>query len=224
MNDIALLIYSWDNSEILWKTTVAGLNKYWAEIPYPIYWVTNQKIAPMGITIQTGADTNWGVMMQKALAAIPEKVVIWTCEDFWLTGPINNETILKYANYIKNDQADYIKLAPSETATIDAPCDSDLSVIPAGALYRTSLGPSIWRKSLFQQIIEPTDSVWHFENNSPERTTAEHKMYASKYCNFLTPILDGSGVYEEQIQRQGKVVDEMAKLYCEREGFEPYDK
>jgi len=224
MKNIALLIYSWDNSEILWKTTVAGLNKYWSEIPYPIYWVTNLKDAPIGTTIKTGEDTNWGVMMQKALAVIPEEVVIWTCEDFWLTGPINNETINKYCNHIKNNKADYIKLTPSENGTIDAPCDSDLQVIPDGADYRTSLGPSIWKKSLLQEIIKPSDTVWYFENHAPERVNRTHRMYASKYRNFLTPIIDGTGNYKEQIQRQGKVVDEMAKLYCKREGFEDYDK
>jgi len=221
--NIALLIYSWDNSSILWKTTVTGLHKYWPEIPYPIYWVTNQKDAPLGTTIKTGTDTNWGVMMQKALAIIPEKVVMWTCEDFWLTGPIDNDIIRKYADYIKNDQADYIKLTPSYEGTIDAPCDSSLQVIPEGAIYRTSLGPSIWNKDLFQQIIEPSDTVWHFENHSAKRLSPEHRMYASKGRYFLTPVIDGTGNYKEQIQRQGKVVDEMAKLYCQREGFEDYD-
>ena len=224
MTDIALVVYSWDNSEILWKTTVAGLNKYWSNNPYPVYWITNLKDGPIGTTIKTGADTNWGVMMKKALDAIPEPVIIWTCEDIWLTGPIDNNIIQKYCNYIKNDQADYIKLTPSENGTIDAPCDTDLQVIPDGGEYRTSLGPSIWRKSLFQKIIEPTDTIWHFENHAPKRVTGEHRMYASKGRNFLTPIIDGTGNYKEQIQRQGKVVDEMARLYCKREGFEDYDK
>jgi len=224
MIDKALIIYSWDKAEILWKTTVAGLNKYWPNIPYPIYFITNSKDAPIGTTIKTGPDTNWGVMMKKALDVIPESVIIWTCEDFWLTGPINNDIIEKYCEYIKGNKADYIKLSPSEEGTIDSWFDKNLSIIPQGAVYRTSLGPSIWRKSLLQQIIEPTDTIWHFENNSAKRLAPEHRMYASKQRNFLTPILDGTGVYKEQIQRQGVVVDEMAKLYCQREGFEDYDK
>jgi len=224
MKDTALLIYSWDKAEILWKTTVAGLNKYWNDNPYPIYFITNFKDAPIGTTIKTGADTHWGAMVKKALSLIPESVIIWTCEDFWLNGKVDTKTIQKYSDYIKTNKADYIKLTPSYEAQGDVDFDSNLSIIPEGAKFRTSLGPSMWRKSLFEKLILPEETIWNFENHSAKRLTPQNKMYASKTRDFLTPFLDGTKIYKEQIQRQGVVQDEMAKLYCSIEGFEDYDK
>lgn len=166
----SVLINSWDNNKIVWKITKHSFDKYWPDCPYPINFITNHEIAPLGKTIKVGKELGFSRNLRNALKQIPDDILIWTLEDYWFDKRVNNVILKKYVSYVEQGKADYIRLSPSDNADKVCEFDNSLHHFNDDCIYKTSMGMSIWRRSLLERLCDSNENIWMFEQNSAKRT------------------------------------------------------
>lgn len=217
MNDIAVVISSWDKNSYMWDIVRYSYQKYWNNCPFPIYFITNNLDAPIGTTIKTGDNTDWVTMTKIALSKIPEKCIIWMLEDYWLWKHVNTPKIQEYCNFVVTGKADYIRLIPSEYAILNNEVSKDLGEYSLDATYKTSLGPSIWNKALMERLLKDGENIWQFELESAKRTKPTERFFAIKdWEDFVIVYLNGT--YPQQVMVKGKLTAS-AFEYLRREGL-----
>lgn len=174
----SILISTFDNYAAAWKPLGASLERYWPEALGNLYVITNYLEAPMGKTIKVGADKGWASNLATALKQIPSEEVLYLQEDYWLTRRVDSELIERYASYIQEGRADYIRLFPAPKPDGPSALDSKLGVLADDADFRTSLMAAIWKKSVLQGLIHTEESPWDFERRS-ERS----KVFGNRFLS-----------------------------------------
>ena len=80
MNNVALLISTYDNSEDLWSLLEKTYLRYWHDINLPIYLTTNHKIfnGQLFNSLTIGDELSWSDNLIKSLNKINEQYVLLT--------------------------------------------------------------------------------------------------------------------------------------------------
>ena len=206
IDDVALVVISCDKYSAAWPVFAYGLQKYWTDCPYKVYFVTGFKDAPIGKSIKIGVDMGWSNNVSLALDCIEEPIVLMMVEDYWLYEKVGTEAIEELVDLVRSGEADQIRLNRSAEAFEG----EKLDVIPNTAFYIASLQPSIWRKEYFKNFIRPNENVWQFEQRGGERIVANSHNYSTK--KPLIPFWQANPI------QGGKWTDD-AKRYAEREGI-----
>ncbi len=178
-NKVTIVVGSVDKYSQAWPAFKHGFKKYWPDCPWEVVAITNFKDFPVGRTIKIGEDKSWADSVRKGMEQIDSDVILWMMEDYWLTGPVNTEYMLKYAKLLLEDKIDHIRLLPPAPGldvgapiTPDLECKhpycagSDLWVFQDDAEYRASLACSLWRKDVFLKFLKEGTTPWEFEHNA----------------------------------------------------------
>lgn len=173
MNKISIVVSSCDKYSHVWPIFKYSFEKYWFNCKYPIYFITNEKDAPIGITIKTGKDKGWSNQMIKALGKIDSEIIIFLLEDYWFTEAVNNEGLEKLLQLIYyNIRIDHIRLYVSEgSKKIKRKTyllETDL--LNEDEDYRSSLNAGIWRTQTMKTLLEPNKSIWESEHSMTEKS------------------------------------------------------
>ena len=92
MNNVALIISTYDDSEDLWKPLEQTYLKYWNDIDFPIYLSTNNKVFDSTLfhSLKIGNELSWSDNLIKSLHSINQDYVLLTFDDLFLTNCLTN--------------------------------------------------------------------------------------------------------------------------------------
>jgi hypothetical protein len=222
VNNVSILISSFDDFSDCWQPCYHGLLKYWPDCPYEVFIVTNFKDSgsPLVKAIKVGRDRGWSRNTLFALEQIPTPSLIYTHEDFWIKRSVSTEVIAEYAGLLDKNKAAYIRLYPCPCPDSECELDPRLGVCSTDATYRTSLQLALWKKSVFQDLIVENENPWQFELHG----TVRSRKYGAGFLSvklFTTP--DGQ-TYHHGIDYVCTAINKgkwsnAAKVYARQEGI-----
>lgn len=198
-NNTAVVISSCDKYSFIWSIYHQIFMKYWSDCPYPIYFITNEKDAALGQTIQVG-NTDWATGMTYALKSIKEKTIIFLLEDYWFTESVNTVELDKLCQFMNNTACDHIRLYVSEGSQkiLRKSFTPELNLLNQDEDYRCSLNAGIWNKQIMLDLLELENNIWNSEHIMTEKSRS--KLFCTvKEMKYI--------VYEinENMIEQGKI-------------------
>jgi hypothetical protein len=177
MDQVTLLVSTFDGYSMCWKPFCYGLSKYWPNHPRKLKFITNWKEPEHGAAIKVGKDKGWSENLLAALKEIDTPYLLYAQEDYWIDRLVPDDCINSYLSFLESGQADYIRLYPVPPPDMDFPPDPRLGVMSPGAQYRTSLQMALWRKEILQDLLRPRETAWQFEVKAGDRS----KKYGSRF-------------------------------------------
>lgn len=181
MYDFVIVIGTYDPYWRAWEPMCHGLEKYWPEHPKPVEWITSKKQAPCGITHAVGHENDWSARMKAGLKKVAAHTLLWLTEDNWLTAPVHNEIINRYASYINKRELRHIRLYPGwehDEPDGGGMFDESLARFSLRSPYRASLKPGLWNRWTFYHLLREGETPWEFEQFGSKRS----REYANQFC------------------------------------------
>lgn len=149
----------------------------------------------------------WSWCVQHALSLMPEELVLYMQEDYFLTGDINTEKLQDIADLMEqNPDIDCIHL----TLTHCVDCKyTTLKRTSVTDPYFVSCQPAIWRKATLMELLQEHEDAWEFERWGTYRARALR-------CRFYTAAMNGSLIsYFCTGVVQGKWLHPVEQLFAE---------
>lgn len=173
MNNVTILVGTCDRYGATWPAFCHGLNKHWADRPWPVKATTNYLDFPCGDGLKVGTDKDWATTVKLSLQKLDTTVVFWMLDDTWLTGSPDTTVLKQFVQCVLDGKLDYIRLIKTATAKSagQTPFDKRLFFLKKTAQYRTSVAPSIWRRQTFINTLKEGESAWDFETIGSKRST-----------------------------------------------------
>lgn len=178
INDIAILVVSFDGYSDVWPVFFKCKETYWKDCPYKTYLVTNNKDFDSNcFVIKIGDEINWCDRLEDALKSIEEKDILLLLEDYLIGNILDSLEVSKYFDFYKKQNARYMRL-------IDIPRkhnvkkDTKIYSIFENEEYGINLQPAIWNKKYLMSILTEVDgdrSAWEFEISLLKKTTNTSK-------------------------------------------------
>lgn len=176
MQDVALLVMSCDKYSSVWYPYFELIKKYWPEHPSKVYLSSETRgYTCPGIDI-TVINSNkvepWSKRLYDVLQTIPEEYIIFSLEDFFLLGPVDNARILECVEWMKSDNT----IAECRLTNYDTVNegeyykDTDFRICPSEHPYRVDTQIAVWRKSFMMSIINQMETPWQFEPRASQRS------------------------------------------------------
>ena len=183
MGNVAIMITSCDAYQECWKPIIYSLDKYWPDCDYPRYIVTNynEQELPNTKFIKVGDDhRSWCNLARMGMEAIPEDIVIYFQDDYWLNQRVDNEAIKQHVTHFKSNHLDFLKINgdfPRDEHRIGLTdyCDN-----PANIRYSIDTAIAIWRKSTISALMIKDWSGWEFERQIIPYVVQNHIKLASQ--------------------------------------------
>lgn len=218
---VTILVSSFDGFSDCWRPFCHGIKKYWPDCPYPIFLITNNKdFEDERVTaLSVGKDRGWSQNLLSALDEIDTPYVMYFQEDYWISHEVNTSVIKDYVAAMEKWGINYLRLLAFPQPDGDFPADSRLGVIATEAAYRTSVQISLWRKTILQELVDPTEkTAWEFEIRGTERSRKHQDTFLSIKQRANDPYYYGVRYVCTAINR-GRW-SRYAKAYAKHEGIE----
>ena len=194
---LCLLILSYDKNLHLVEINTLLIKKYWSEIPYDQYYISNFKeISNRDLdikSIKVGKDFSWSISLKTALSKLQLKYdyVLTTFDDLFITSKVDQKNIEKlYEEFIELG-GDCIKLInkPRPKKHINNLFGS----IETNQPYRTTLVFTIWKISSLLSIIKENESAWEFEKKGGGRANHLTRIYSvlDSEISFYNAVVKG---------------------------------
>jgi hypothetical protein len=167
---VAIVVASRDESVDLWQPLFTLFRKHWPNCPFPLYLVSNTlSYGELGVsTILVGADRSWSDTLHSGLSQLQEEYVLLWIDDHFLMAPVNAATVLGAVNALLRLGGNYLRLPALPQP--DQPWNDYFGVISKGAVYRTSVVASVWKKTMLERLLQPGESAWDFETAGAARS------------------------------------------------------
>jgi len=104
MNDVAVLILSYDGYADIWPIVAELFQRFWPDRTFPMYWMTNGSLVPdiaQPIVQPSVTFEQWGVNVANAVKEIQEPFILYWFEESLLLSPVPNDLVLEGAELIK---------------------------------------------------------------------------------------------------------------------------
>jgi hypothetical protein len=229
MPNFNIVIGAYDKYSVLWQPLVHGIDKYW-QYHWKIKFITNFLDAPIGDSIKVGEDKGWGNTIRKGLEQIDADIILWMMDDYWITGPVDENYINVFAWYMQLYNIDHIRLLPpaypDKGVSPERECkhvskiDSKLWIFKDDAEFRASATFGLWKKDIFVKYLQGINTPWEFEQKAGINSRGNDRylcnidpyiLPTSWYCN---PYPNG----KNSIVSRGKW-DNPAYEYAKYEGL-----
>lgn len=196
LGDTAIVVVSFDGYSDIWPVFAQGFNRFWSDRPFETYLVTNDAEPSFDKikVVKTGEEISWSRRLRTALSQIDSEYIILLLEDYLLCKDVDNADVLRLVNFMKENSADYIRIAPIPRVKSDAP-DNQPVPLPQDTLYGVNLQAGIWKKEYLLALADGDISAWEFEarqkNGAP--TQIKGNCYAVNYfpVKYLNGIIQG---------------------------------
>ena len=111
MNNVALIISTYDDSEDLWRPLEKTYLRYWKDIDFPIYLSTNNKVFDSTLfnSLKIGNELSWSDNLIKSLQNINQDYVLLTFDDLFLTSQVNHKLIVELMNQAIEKEFNYLQ-------------------------------------------------------------------------------------------------------------------
>jgi hypothetical protein len=188
LNHFALLINTTDSFEDCWIPFFTLFKKYWPEFNGTIYLNTETKsftfdglniVATKNNLKRPQNKTTWSECLIRALDAIPDDIVLYMQEDYFLHDIVKSNLIDDFARLISTSNIGCIHLTDQATPGPFLPTShKDLLEIDIKAPYRISTQAALWKNDILKEYIIKGESAWQFEQNGTKRAKIlKHNLY-----------------------------------------------
>ena len=189
MNNIALIISTYDDSEDLWSPLEQTYLEYWKDIGFPIFLTTNQKVFDSQLfnSLTIGNELSWSDNLIKSLDKIKQEYVLLTFDDLFLTAKVDNQFIEKLMQQAIQDEFNYLQFYRS--ISMGRKLDSLIFKKSNITKYKNSAVWSFWKKDILLGLLNKEENAWEFERNGNIRSY-EYKDFYSTRRNVI-PFVNG---------------------------------
>ena len=154
MNNIALLISTYDDSEDLWRPLEQTYLRYWHDINFPIYLTTNYKVFTSDLfeSLTIGDELSWSDNLIKSLNKIKQNYVLLTFDDLFLTSQVDNLLLLSLVDRAIQEDFNYVQFyrSISKGRRLDNLIFKKLNKTK----YKNSTIWSLWKKEVLLNFLE----------------------------------------------------------------------
>jgi len=189
MNNIALLISTYDNSEDLWAPLEQTYLRYWKDIDFPIYLSTNHKVfnSQLFTSLTIGNELSWSDNLIKSLNKVEQEYVLLTFDDLFLTAKVDNQFIEILMMRAIQSEFNYLQFyrSISKGRRLD-----DLIFKKSNKTrYRNSTIWSFWKKDILLELLQKDENAWEFEINGNVRSYKYKDFYSTR--RNVIPFVNG---------------------------------
>ena len=189
MNNIALLISTYDNSEDLWNLLEKTYLRYWHDISFPIYLTTNHKVFDSQLfkSLTIGDESSWSDNLIKSLNQIKEEYVLLTFDDLFLTSNVDNHFVEELMSRAISSRFNYLQFyrSTSEGRKVD-----DLIFRKSEITrYKNSTIWSFWKKDILLELLHQDEDAWQFERDGNLRSYKYEGFYSTR--RNVIPFVNG---------------------------------
>ena len=189
MNNIALLISTYDNSEDLWRPLEQTYLKYWNDIDFPIYLSTNNKDFDSQLfkSLTIGSELSWSDNLIKSLNKINEEYILLTFDDLFLTAKVDNQFIKKLMEHAIRSKFSYLQFYRSISK--GSRVDKLIFRKSDNTRYKNSTIWSFWNKNILLELLQKEENAWEFERNGNVRSYKYKDFYSTR--SNVIPFVNG---------------------------------
>jgi hypothetical protein len=189
---VAILVSSCDAFFDAWRPFSEFLNRFWNNCPLEIFLLTNElEIHSARIrSIALGPDRGWSNNLIQALDRIPYPYVFYMQEDYFLTGPVQNDQLGKdFTETIESDATSLCFRARSQPDAGFQALNDRFGVVPIDSDGRTRCQVTLWSRRALRSILRPDETAWDFEARGSERTEEMKILSYNRRENTPIPYL-----------------------------------
>ena len=189
MNNIALLISTYDPSEDLWSPLEQTYKKFWSDINMPIYLTTNHKDfkGEFFTALKVGNELSWSDNLIKSLNKIDEEFILLTFDDLFLTSKVDNYKIERLMNHARENNFNYLQFYRS--ISLGKRINQTLFKKDCNAKYKNSTIWSFWKKEVLLSLLDNKETAWEFEVKGNLRTKNIYEFYSTR--KNIIPFVNG---------------------------------
>jgi len=189
MNNIALLISTYDASEDLWLPLEETFQKFWPDIEFPIYLTTNhiEFESKLFNSLKIGNELSWSDNLIKSLNKIEENYVLLTFDDLFLKSQIDNLQIKELMQYAIAHDFNYLQFYRS--ISLGKRINKILFKKAKGTKYKNSTIWSFWKKEVLLELLQKDENAWEFEANGNIRSYKYKDFYSTR--RNVIPFVNG---------------------------------
>jgi hypothetical protein len=172
-SSVAVVVSSCDAFFDTWRPFSFFFRKQWSDCPFPIFLIVNQLRVRSQIVrpIAVGPDRDWASNLAVALESIPQPYILYFQDDYFLTGPVNNDLLAEdFAYAFENDVASFCLQARGQLEPNFQPLNDRFGIVPRDSDGRTRLQVTLWKKDVLKATLRPGESAWNMEARGSERT------------------------------------------------------
>ena len=163
MNNIALIISTYDNSEDLWIPLEQTYLQFWKDIKFPIYLTTNHMEfeSRLFISLKIGDELSWSDNLIKSLNKIKQEYVLLTFDDLFLISKVDNQCVEQLMTRAIQSKFNYLQFyrSISKGRRLD-----DLIFKKFNKTrYKNSTIWSFWKKDVLLELLQKDENAWEFE-------------------------------------------------------------
>jgi hypothetical protein len=222
-SSLSVLVQSCDKYSDLWNPFYTLFDKYWPDIPFKIFHLSEtKKITKDNIeSITTRPNAMWSEMLINALRKITSPYVLLLLEDYLLLKKVDNEKIFRLLDIAEKESAAYIRIFPVPGPDLDHPHYSDIGVIKKNSPYSISTQATIWDRQKLLDFLEPLESAWDLEIKGSQRANLMAGDFLSLKINHHKKTEEGDYPYTYLCTAvyKGKWMKEAIQL-CKKEHIE----
>jgi hypothetical protein len=179
--DVSAVVASYDGSADIWPGFFGLVSRFWPDLPYPLYLVSNHLAFPdQRVTaLRVGDDLSWSETLARGLEGVSSRYVLLILDDFFLTAPVDTALVLRMHAAMVAKGAAYLRLVPNpkaDTPYVDMP---EIGTIVKGAPYRTSLQMAFWDRRVLLDLLRRQESAWDFEIKGSRRSDEMNEPFLS---------------------------------------------
>lgn len=162
---IAFLVVSCDKYSDLWAPFFTLLDKYWPNINYKKYLLSNNKnfFWPGVNQINIGEDISYSDNLLKCIDNIDEEWILLWLEDLFLSRPVNTAKLDRIISVFTKNESGYLKIAPDMPLSYT---DDEIGELPKGIKYRSAIGATLYHKSTLRKLLSPGFSAWDIDKSN----------------------------------------------------------
>ena len=172
-SSVAVVVSSCDAFFDTWRPFFFFFRRHWSDCPFPIFLIVNRLRLQSDIVqrLAVGPDRDWASNMSVALESIPHPYILYFQDDYFLTGPVNNDLLAEDLSYaLEKDVASFCLHARGQIEPNFQPLNDRFGIVPRDSDGRTRLQVTLWKKEVLRAILRPSESAWDMEAHGSERT------------------------------------------------------
>lgn len=194
--DVSLVVSSCDKYEDAWYPYFELLKKYWPEHPQKIYLITEEKgFSCSDLDIQVcnyDKSLTWSERLYLTLNQIESKYIIFSLEDFFLLGNVNQARIEECIGWMEeNSQIAVCRLFSSNHPNLKITEKyKDFYIADNTVGFRLDTQVALWNREVLMSFIDLKENPWQFEQNGTKRIMNTSKIFLWHKSDDLYPMED----------------------------------
>lgn len=179
--ELAVVVLSCDKFSSLWPLFFSRFDKFFPECSFPKYLISNSKDFESSSSsnlrvIKVGEDISWSSNLSTALSFVGEQYVLLLMDDAPFSQRVDGDALLNILSKFKEENMDYINLKSSPAPNVEV--GRDYGRLAPETAYRTSIVPSIWKKSTLLRLLDVSENAWQFEIFGSNRSKAYDSFFS----------------------------------------------